>query len=176
MELVDVKRVPTKGGSLRYTIQRAGGPLTVQPSVAAMIKFEEELGLYRPEMFREFAKRIESLKTQTLALLCAAKTQGKRIAGYGASITATTLIYHFDMGQYFEYLVDDNLAKQGRFSPGLHLPVYAPPVLYERKPQVVVVLAWRYAEPIIKKYPAILAKNTQFLIPVPEVRVLGSGL
>ena len=172
MQLIDVQRVPTKGGSLRYTIQLSGAPRSVSPSVQSMLDFEKRIGLYHPETYKAFLREIDRLKQLTLADLKKLKSEGKTIAGYGASITGTTLIYHFDIGEYLDYLIDDNPAKQGRFSPGLHIPVYHPKLLYEHKPDYVLILAWRFAEQIIKKHEAFLNQGGKFIIPVPEFRTV----
>jgi SAM-dependent methyltransferase len=172
MQLIDVLRVPTKGGSLRYTVQLAGGPRKISPSVKSLLDYEEKMGLYRPELFRKFLDNIDDLKQLTLASLEKIKSEGKTIAGYGASITGTTLIYHFGIGEYLDYLVDDNPAKQGRFSPGLHIPVYPSEILKERKPDYVVILAWRFAEPIVKKHQSFLKRGGTFIVPVPEFRII----
>jgi len=133
---------------------------------------EESMGLYRPDMFLEFSKTIDSLRTQTVDLLDQYRGQGKKIAGFGASITGTTLIYHFGLCEYLDYLVDDNPAKQGRFSPGLHLPVYPGEALLERQPDCVIILAWRFVDPIVDRYRAYLDQGGRFLVPVPEVRLI----
>ena len=172
MELVAVERVPTKGGSLRYFVQRPGGPLARDGSVVEMMALENNMGLYRKETFAAFADKIDGLKEETKRFLVEAKNAGKSIAGFGASITGTTLIYHFEIGEYLDYLVDDNLAKQGRFSPGLHLPVLPSSAMYESKPDYVVVLAWRFAEPFIRKNRAYLDGGGSFVIPVPEFKVV----
>lgn len=171
LELVAVERVPTKGGSLRYFVQRPGGALAKDGSVAELRTLEDNMGLYRKETFSAFADKINGLKKEMQKFLSQAKSEGKSIAGFGASITGTTLIYHFEIGEYLDYLVDDNLEKQGRFSPGLHLPVLPTSALYERKPDYVVALAWRFAEPFIKKNRAYLECGGCFVIPVPEFRV-----
>jgi hypothetical protein len=175
LELVAVERVATKGGSLRYFIQRTGGPLAKDGSVDEFLALEERKGLYRKETYEAFAVKIDGLKQQTLDLLERAKREGKSIAGFGASITCTTLIYHFGVGQYLEYLVDDNPAKQGRYSPGLHLPVYPSSALYERKPDYVLVLAWRFADAFMKKNQAYVAQGGQFVVPVPELRIVSNA-
>jgi hypothetical protein len=176
LELVAVERVPTKGGSLRYFVQRPGGPLIKDGTVDEMLVLEENMGLYRKETFVEFADKINGLKVQAKKFLAKAKSEGKSIAGFGASITVTTLIYHFEIGEYLDYLVDDNPAKQKRFSPGLHLQVLPSSALYERKPDYVIILAWRFAEIIIRKNQAYLKGGGHFLIPVPEFKVItGSG-
>lgn len=174
LELVAVQRVSTKGGSLRYFVQRPGGPLAKDGSVVEMRALEDNMELYQKETFLAFADKINGLKEQTKKFLVQAKKEGKTIAGFGASITGTTLIYHFEIGGYLDYLVDDNPAKQGRYSPGLHLPVLPSTALYERKPDYVIVLAWRYAEPFIKKNHAYLDSGGCFVIPVPEFRVVAN--
>ncbi len=175
LELVAAQRVSTKGGSLRYFIQRPGGPLSSDGSVEALREFENQIGLYVPETYRSFADKIDGLRDQTKAFLAAAKLAGKSVAGFGASITGTTLLYHFDIGGDIDYLVDDNPAKQGRFSPGLHLPVLPSSVLLERKPDYVVVLAWRYASPFIEKNHSYLANGGVFVVPVPEFKLIANG-
>ena len=169
--LAAVERVATKGGSLRYFVQRPGGPIVDDGSVAEMLQLEEEMGLYRKETYSIFADKINLLKAQTRTFLVKANSEGKSIAGFGASITGTTLIYHFGIGEYLDYLVDDNPAKQGRFSPGLHLPVLPTSVLYERKPDYVVVLAWRFAERLIANNQPYLKQGGSFVVPVPHFKV-----
>lgn len=171
LELIDVRRVPTKGGSLRYAIQRVGGPRRVGSSVADLSRLEVEQGLDRPEVFAVFADRIERAKQDVRAYL--EPFQGKRIVGYGASATTTTLLHHFELGGLLEFLVDDYGAKQGLYSPGLHLPVLPSDALYEQRPELVVVCAWRYYEPIVKKHTLYLAQGGRFLVPMPELAIIG---
>jgi len=171
LELVAIERIETKGGSLRYYVQRQGGPLTDDGSVQEILALEEEMGLYRRETFEIYVDKIKNLREKTKKFLINAKLEGKSIAGFGASVTGTTLIYHFEIGEYLNYLVDDNPAKQGRFSPGLHLPVYPSSTLSELKPDYVLILAWRFAETIIRKNKAYLEAGGQFLIPVPEFKI-----
>ena len=171
LELVVVERVATKGGSLRYFVQRSNGSLKKDGSVVEMLALEQSMGLYRKETFTAYADKISGLKEQTKIFLANARSEGKSVAGFGASITGTTLIYHFEIGEYLDYLVDDNLAKQGRFSPGLHLPVFPSSILCERKPDYVIILAWRFAKTIISKNQAYLEGGGQFIIPVPEFNI-----
>uniref|UniRef100_UPI0040486A3C class I SAM-dependent methyltransferase n=1 Tax=Limnohabitans sp. TaxID=1907725 RepID=UPI0040486A3C len=172
LELVAVQHVPTKGGSLRYFLQRPGGRLVADSSVANMLEREEKTGLYRKETFEAFAATIDGLKKKLHAFLAEQRGAGKIIAGFGASITSTTLIYHFEIGEYLDYLVDDNAAKHGRFSPGLHLPVLPTSVLREKRPDCVVALAWRYAEPFILKNGAYLDDGGTVVTPVPEFKII----
>ena len=104
----------------------------------------------------------------------AAKAEGKRIAAYGASTTTTTLLYHFELGPYLEFIIDDNPIKQGLFSPGQHIPVLPSAALLDKKPDIVVILAWIYSDPIIKRNAEYLAKGGAFLIPLPRMEIAGA--
>lgn len=172
MELIHASRVPTKGGSLRGTVQLAGGPRTVSLSVAELIALEVSLGLDRAETFKAFAAKLDSVKTELLKFLREVKTQGRTIAGYGASHSVTTIIYHFGLGDILSFLVDDNPRKRNLYSPGHHIPVLSPQALYERKPDYVLTLAWRFSEAVMKKHEAYLDQGGHFIVPLPEIRVI----
>ena len=171
LKLVAVERVATKGGSLRYFVQRRGGPLKDDESVAKLLAHEETVGVYNPSTYIELSNKIDVLRKKTKNFLSKAKEDGKSIVGFGASITGTTLIYHYEIGKYLDFLVDDNVAKQGRFSPGLHLPVYSPEVINKLKPDYIVLLAWRFAEEIINKNIDYINNGGIFIIPNPEFRL-----
>jgi len=171
LELIDVERLPTKGGSLRGTVQRAGGPRRASPVVARMIEWEALLNLHRLETFQTFARRIETAKEEFVSLLDRLRAQDKRVAGYGASPTVTTLLHHFDLADRLDYLVDDNPVKQNTYSPGQHLPVYPSDALYARGADAVAILAWNYAQPIMAKHQAFLENGGRFIVPLPFLQV-----
>lgn len=173
MELIDLEHVPTKGGSLRYYFQPYGASRPASASVAKMLADEEDIGLDRVETFKEFSDKISDRKLRLMKKLDGLKREGMVIAGYGASATSTTLIYHFGLAKMLDYIVDDNPAKQNTFSPGYHIPVLPSKVLYERKPDYVLMLAWRYAEPIIQKHRAFLEHGGRFILPLPELDIIG---
>jgi SAM-dependent methyltransferase len=172
MELIDVERVPTKGGSLRYTVQLAGGPRKVTQAVGDLLTEEDRKGLSRIETFKAFSARIEAAKDELRDLLDKLKSEGKTIAGYGASATTTTLIYHFGLGDYLDFLVDEYARKQNTLMPGLHLPVLSPEALIERKTDYVVIIAWRYVQPIVDKNAAFRDRGGKFIVPLPKLEVI----
>jgi SAM-dependent methyltransferase len=172
MELIDVQRIPTKGGSLRYTAQLAGGPRPVSPMVTELLKLEETRGIHQPEVFKTFAKRIDKAREELAQQLKEIRAKGKSVAGYGASATTTTMIYHFNITDQMDFIVDDNPAKQNTFSPGCHIPVLSSQAIYEKKPDYLLVLAWRYYQPIVKKHQTFLAQGGQFIVPLPKLQIL----
>jgi len=172
MQLIDVERIPTKGGSIRGTVQRNDGPRQVAPVVGELIALEARLKFGEAQTFLDFGGRIQALKRQLLDLLASLRAQGKTIAGYGASATVTTLLHHFDLGDKLDFIVDDNVVKHGTYSPGQHIPVLPPSALLERKPDYVVILAWAYAEPIVRKNQAYLENGGHFIVPLPTNRII----
>src|SRR5258706_5810572 len=172
LELFDVKRIPTKGGSIRGFVQRAGADRQVSKSINDLINLEEQVGLHKPELYRKFMAKLELLAGATRDLLKSLKASGKAIAGYGASATVTTLIHQFQLDEFLEFIVDDDPLRQGLFSPGLHIPVVSAKALADRKPDYVVILAWQYATPIIAKNQEYLKQGGHFVVPLPGLKII----
>ena len=172
LQLIDVRRIPTKGGSLRGTVQLAGGPRPVSPDVARLIEWESIVRLHSMETFRSYARRVETAKEQFGAVLERCQATGKVIAGYGASPTVTTLIDQFNLTNRLDFLVDDNPVKQNTFSPGHHIPVYPSEAIYERDVDVIAVLAWQYAAPITTKHRRFAEAGGRFVVPLPQLQVM----
>jgi SAM-dependent methyltransferase len=172
LELFDVHHVPTKGGSIRGFVQRAGAARPVTPAVAAQIALEDQAGLGLPQTYQAFHDRVKNIRATLHNLLGDWKKQGKIIAGYGASVGVTTLLFQFDLGHLLDFLVDDNPVRHGLHSPGHHLPVLPSAELYSRGANCVLVLAWAYFDPIRKKHQRFADLGGHFVLPLPEVRVV----
>jgi hypothetical protein len=172
LELIDVQRIPTKGGSLRCTVQLVGGKRPVSPSVGQLVELESLCRLHCLDTFQVYARRIATAREQFVGMLDRCRASGKVIAGYGASPTVTTLIDQFDLAGRLDFLVDDNPLKQNTFSPGHSIPVYPSEALYERDADVVAVLAWQYATPIVSKHRKFADAGGRFAIPLPQTQVM----
>ena len=170
MELAAVDHEPTKGGSIRGFVQLAGahGRLP-EGALAALVADEGVGGFDRPEKLRAFSERTETLRGSLAALVGDLRARGRTLAGYGASVGVTTLLYYFDLGSALSFLVDDNPVRHGRFTPGHHLPVLPSDALYEKRPDDVLLLAWRYADPILKRHAAYRQAGGRFILPLPEI-------
>jgi len=171
LQLIDIHRIPTKAGSLRGTVQRAGGPRPVLPGVAKLVEWEAIAELHAVETWRDYGRRIDVARDRFVAILDRARAAGKVVAGYGASPTVTTLINQFGLADRIAFLVDDNPVKQNTFSPGHHVPVYPSDALYERGVDAVAVLAWNYAAPIMTRHQAFGAAGGRFIVPLPVVQI-----
>ena len=172
LELIDVQRIATKGGSIRCVAQLAGGPRATSANVSELIALEERMGLGQSVVYAEMQQRIDALRVEVLKSIAPYLAAGQDVVGYGASPTATTLMYAFELQHRLSYLVDDNPIKHGLLSPGCHLPVYPSEELVARRPALAIIFAWNYAEPIRRRNEGYLKAGGQFLIPLPSVSFL----
>ncbi|MBL8670645.1 MAG: class I SAM-dependent methyltransferase [Alphaproteobacteria bacterium] len=173
MRMVRASRVDSHGGSLRGVAARADGPLRDDGSVEALVAAERARGLDREDTFRAFSRQIDGVGATLRNMIRALKAEGKRIAGFGAPAKATTLLYHFGLGpQELDFIVDDSPLKQGLYSPGMKIPVLSSSAIADRKPDVLVILAWNFAEPIMAKQAAFKAAGGRFIVPLPTPKLI----
>ncbi len=170
LQIVDVERIPLHGGSLRLFAARGG-----QPSAAVTALLHEELaaGLDRPEYYQGFSERVARLRGALVDLLGDLKSQGRRIAAYGASAKGSTLLNYCGIGrETLEYVADRSTAKQGHYTPGAHLPIVEPARLVEDRPDYVLLLTWNFAEEILAQQKGYREAGGRFVIPVPTPTVV----
>lgn len=176
MELFAVQRIDSHGGSLRGFAQQKDGPHKADGSVEDLIDREKQAGLHESATLKTFGKKIDEVKFSLGKRLRQLKDQGKTIAGFGAPAKATTLLYHFDLGpDVIGFIVDDSPLKQGLLTPGMHIPVLPGAALYERNPDYVVILAWNFAEPIIRNHQEYLKSGGTFIVPLPEIQEISES-
>ncbi len=172
MEVFDVEQVAIHGGSIIYFIGHAGAH-PVAGNVQTLIDAELAKGLGEKETYVAFAERTARIKAETLILLRDLKSQGKRIAAYGAPAKGNTFLNYCGIGtDLVEYTVDKSPYKQCLYTPGMHLPVYHPDKLAQDMPDFVLLLAWNFAEEIIEQQREYLDKGGKFIQAIPEVRIL----
>ena len=167
----DVERLALHGGSLRVFVGHQGSPRSDR--VRELLSNERAIGLLDTAYYRDFAVRVETLGGELLALLRELKARGKRLAAYGASAKGSTLLNTFGIGaEILDFVVDRSSVKQGRYTPGTHLPILPPAALLERRPDYVLLLTWNFAEEILAQQAPYRAQGGRFIVPVPEPRVV----
>ena len=161
--LFNITKVETKGGSLRYYIARKKSSWKIKSGIINKYDKEPSDDILK-NLFLNFKSNIINIKNELHYEL--EKYKGKRIVGYGASATSTTMISEFELYNYIDFLVDDNEAKINTFSPGFHLPVLNPKELLANPPDLIIILAWRFADQIKEKLAPL---NIPIIIPLPKI-------
>jgi SAM-dependent methyltransferase len=171
LQVQDVERVQIHGGSLRVTVGRLESAIP-KPAVEAMLAEEAAWGVRAVATYREFATRVEALKASLIHVLGGIKSRGERIAAYGAAAKGSTLLNYAGIGrETLDFVVDRSPHKQGRYMPGVHLPISAPQRLLEEMPENVLLLTWNFAEEILAQQKIYRDLGGRFIIPLPEVKV-----
>lgn len=174
LTVFDVEELPTHGGSLRiYARHLEDTSKEVQPSVAALKAKEIAAGVEKLSFYQGFQQKAEKIKLDLLQFLIAAKREQKRVAGYGAAAKGNTLLNYCGIkNDLLDFVVDANPAKQNKFLPSSHIPVYNEQELKLRKPDYVVVLPWNLRTEIIAQLSYIREWGGKFVVPIPELEIL----
>jgi len=174
LKLFDVEALPTHGGSLRIFSTHAEDAGRVGGERIGRVKAEEErAGLRGLAAYRAFAEKVKQTKRRLLEFLVEAKNAGKTIAGYGAPAKGNTLLNYCGIRtDFIDYTVDLSPHKQGRYLPGTHIPICAPERVRETRPDYLLVLPWNIRDEIIAQMAYIREWGGQFVLPIPEVRVV----
>lgn len=176
LQVADVRHTPAQSGSINVTFTRRGRQ---SPAVTRML--DSERWLRDRSAYQSLQGRAEHIRHQLLGLLDDEVSAGRRVAGYAAPAKATTLLNWCGLGpDIIEYIVDTTPFKQGRFTPGTHVPIVgrqwsgAARDLYEPTrpagrdlPDVFALFAWNYVSDVLRREQAFTAGGGRWIIPIP---------
>ena len=172
LELIDAIPQSTHGGSMRYVLAPTGSR-EARPSVAALLAQERALGLDRVETFVALAERVARSRDDLRSLLGSLSADGRRVVGYGATSKSTTILNYCGIGpDLIGYICDTTPIKQGRLTPGMHIPVVPHDAFVEDRPDLAVLFAWNHAEEILAKEHDFGARGGRWITHVPTVRLM----
>ena len=151
LELFDVERLATHGGSLRIYGKHASDESKQSSArVQELLAVEDRAGLRQIATYTAFAEQVRETKRALLAFLIEAKRAGKRIVGYGAPGKGNTLLNYCGIGtDFIDFTVDRNPYKQGKYTPGMHIPIRHPDELARARPDLVLILPWNLKDEIL---------------------------
>lgn len=173
LSIIKIDRVEVHGGSLRIF---AGLPETFgshAQEVLVLIELERAQGMHELEHYKEFADSVRSNRQKMQRLLTNLKDQGYTIAAYGAPAKGNTLLNFCNItADAVSFTVDKNPMKIGKYTPGMHLPVLPVQALLDQQPDYALILAWNFADEIIKQQATYLERGGQFILPLPIPRII----
>ena len=172
MEIVDVIPQKVHGGSMRYLIAHQN-TRKISKAVADQVLEEKRLELHRPETFERLRDSINSSREKLMELLTYLKKQNKRVVGYAATSKSTTVTNFCGITpDLVEYISDTTPIKQGKYSPGMHIPVKPYEEFCGNYPDYALLFGWNHAEEIMANEQEFLKAGGKWIVYVPEVRIL----
>jgi hypothetical protein len=173
LTLFDVDELPTHGGSLRiYGRHAEDSTKPVSEKVHELLQREAKWGATQMSTYEVFSEKVKATKRGILQFLGEIKSKGKTIVGYGAPGKGNTLLNYCGIRtDYLDYTVDRNPYKQGKHTPGTHIPICSPDKIKETKPDYLFILPWNLKDEIMQQHAYIRDWGGKFIIPIPEVKI-----
>ncbi len=173
LRMLDVTHYPVHGGSFVLWVAREDSPHPTRSSIATWVDEEEQAGLTRIDTYRAFTTKVEENRDELIKLLRGLREDGKTIYALGAPLKGSTLLNYCDIGpDLIELATEVNRFKIGRFTPGTHIPIVYEDSLTD-PPDYYLLLAWNFLDFFATKYASYLRAGGKFIVPHPQVRVIG---
>ena len=170
LSLNRVEPLEIHGGSLRLFVGRQS---QADGSVGEYLQAEHASGMDRLDYYSNFSSRVERIRSDLKALLERLRRGGARIAGYGAAAKGTILLNFSGIGhEVLGFVADRNVHKQGRYIPGVRLPIASPARILEDQPDYLLILPWNFKEEIMQQQSEYRRRGGRFIVPVPEPVIL----
>lgn len=173
LKLIDVEELTTHGGSLRVYLALADVPRRPTRRVSDLLDREEALGYGDLSTYASFAKQVRRIKRSLVSYLIGTKDEGKVICGYGAPGKGNTLLNYCGIGtDFLEFTVDRNPYKHGRFTPGMHIPIYPPEMIDQTRPDYILILPWNLKQEIMHQMRHVRKWGCKFIVPIPDLAIV----
>ena len=174
LEIFHVQELSTHGGSLRLFVKhKSNDNFSITPEIKNILDKESKAGLDKIGTYTNFTVSAEKIKEDLLNFLHDCKKNNKQVIGYGAPAKGNTLLNFCNIDKtLISYTVDKNIHKQGKYLPGIQIPIKSLEEIKKTKPDFVLILPWNLQNEIINEINYIQDWGGKFVIPIPEVKIL----
>jgi SAM-dependent methyltransferase len=170
LSLNRVEHYPIHGGSLRLFVEPTEA---VEESVRSCLAEEGKLGMDQLRFYEDFAARVSGIRSTLRSMLAELKSQGKTVAAYGAAAKGAILINYAGIGkETLDFVVDRNVHKQGRYMPGVHVPIVEPERILADQPDYVLLLPWNLKDEILAQQAEYRGRGGRFIVPIPSPEIV----
>ncbi len=170
LDIARVDRLPIHGGSVRLYVRKDG---SIETSVEENLLMEEEMGYHDISRYLGFAEKTDEVREDLLDLLEQKQTRGESVAAFGAAAKGTILLNYCDIGpEIIPYIVDDTPEKQGKYIPGMHIPVVSRDRLTRSIPDNLLILPWNFLTEILSNTASFRSTGGSYIAAIPRVRVI----
>lgn len=171
LSLVDVQRLPVHGGSVRVFVSKIARKASGR--VKKLLDFEKKKEILDPRTYLKFRRKVDRVRHELVQLLWKLRLEKKRIIGYGASAKGNIILNYCRIGpETLDYIVDSIPYKQGKYTPGMHIPIFPEDRILSDKPEYTLLLAWNFADEIIKKQSAYRKRGGKFILALPKLTIV----
>jgi len=171
LNLIDVQRLPVHGGSVRVFVSKKD--IKESGNVKKLLQLEKKMGLLNQQTYLKFRRKVDKVRHELVQLLWRLRLDNKQIVGYGASAKGNIILNYCRIGpETLDYIVDSIPYKQGKFTPGMHIPIYPESKLLKDQPDYTLLLAWNFADEIIKKQAEYRKRGGKFILAIPKLTIV----
>ncbi len=173
LRIARIDHVAVHGGSIRMYAKRAEDQREHAEAVMQSANDERARGWTTLLRFRAFAKAVEQQRRDLLALLGKLKREGRSLGAYGAPAKGNTMLQYCGIGtDLIPFTVDKSPLKVGLIAPGSHIPVLPADELAKRRPDYCLILAWNFADEIMRQQAEYSRRGGRFILPLPSPRIV----
>jgi len=173
MRIAKTKRFEIHGGCIRLYIEHEGKENSSDGSTQKIINEEKEAGLYETDVYMNLNESVKKLKKDLVSKLLELKSAGKKISAFGASAKGNTLLNYCGIGNnIIDCIFDDTPEKQGKITPGVHIPIINGRELMKKRSDYLLLLAWNFVDEIMEKTRNYREFGGKYIIPVPNLKII----
>ena len=175
LRIYDVEQLETHGGSLRIYGCHQDGQQSDSPKVLQLLELEKQKGLQELGTYIHFQRRADVVKNSLLRFLLEQKQAGKTVSAYGAAAKGNSLLNYAGIKpDMLAFVCDAAEAKQGKYLPGSHLPIFGVERIRQKKPDFIVILPWNLRKEVTKQLGYINEWGGNFVTAVPKLTIFRS--